>query len=98
MAKIKINENILDGVKFYHTQYLYFCKGCNCEHAFGLSTEGGHHKFNMDLEKPTVSPSLLHNFDSSRICHSFMKDGKIQYLSDCWHELAGKTIELPEIN
>ncbi len=30
------------------------------------------------------------------ICHSFIKDGKIQYLSDCTHDLAGKTIELGE--
>jgi hypothetical protein len=30
------------------------------------------------------------------ICHSFVKDGMIQYLSDCTHELAGKIIELPE--
>lgn len=30
------------------------------------------------------------------ICHSFVTDGKIQYLGDCTHELAGKTVELPE--
>jgi hypothetical protein len=32
------------------------------------------------------------------ICHMFIKDGMIQYLSDCTHELAGKTIELPELD
>lgn len=31
-----------------------------------------------------------------RVCHSFIVDGNIQYLSDCTHELAGCTIELPE--
>jgi hypothetical protein len=31
------------------------------------------------------------------ICHSFVTDGKIQYLRDCTHELAGQTIELDEI-
>lgn len=31
----------------------------------------------------------------TEICHSFVTDGKIQYLSDCTHELAGKTIKLP---
>lgn len=31
------------------------------------------------------------------ICHSFVVDGKIQYLSDCTHEFAGQTIELPEM-
>lgn len=31
------------------------------------------------------------------VCHSFVTDGKIQYLSDCTHELAGQTIELEDI-
>jgi hypothetical protein len=30
------------------------------------------------------------------VCHSFVTDGKIQYLSDCTHELAGQTIELED--
>jgi hypothetical protein len=30
------------------------------------------------------------------ICHSFVTDGKIIYLSDCTHELAGQTIEMKE--
>jgi len=97
MAKIKVNENIYDGVKYHHTQYLYMCPGCGYEHAFALKSEGGNHEFNMNLEKPTVSPSLLQNFVQGQICHSFVKDGMIQYLSDCTHKLAGQTIELPEI-
>jgi hypothetical protein len=28
------------------------------------------------------------------ICHSFVTDGKIQYLDDCTHELAGQTVEM----
>ncbi|MCM1564938.1 MAG: DUF6527 family protein [Dehalobacter sp.] len=31
------------------------------------------------------------------ICHSFVTDGKIQFLNDCTHSLAGQTVELPEI-
>jgi len=30
------------------------------------------------------------------VCHSFVTDGCIQYLSDSTHELSGQTIELPE--
>lgn len=30
------------------------------------------------------------------ICHSFIADGKIQYLSDCTHNFTGQTIELEE--
>jgi hypothetical protein len=35
-------------------------------------------------------------FKCSR-CHSFIIDGRIQFLNDCTHELAGQTIDLPEI-
>lgn len=31
------------------------------------------------------------------LCHTFITDGKIQYLDDCSHELAGQTIDLPPI-
>ena len=30
------------------------------------------------------------------VCHSFVTDGQIQYLSDCSHALAGQTIPLQE--
>lgn len=30
-------------------------------------------------------------------CHSFIREGKIQFLSDCSHELAGMTVDLPNI-
>jgi len=29
-------------------------------------------------------------------CHSFVTDGRIQYLSDCTHSLAGQTVDLPD--
>ena len=32
------------------------------------------------------------------ICHSFITDGKIQFLGDCTHHLAGKTVELPDVD
>lgn len=28
-------------------------------------------------------------------CHSFVKDGMIQFLDDCSHDLAGQTVPLP---
>lgn len=28
-------------------------------------------------------------------CHSFVTDGRIQFLSDCTHDLAGQTVDLP---
>lgn len=29
------------------------------------------------------------------VCHSFVKDGRIEYLGDCTHSLGGKTSDLP---
>ena len=30
-------------------------------------------------------------------CHSFVRGGRIQFLSDCTHGLAGRVVDLPEI-
>jgi hypothetical protein len=29
------------------------------------------------------------------VCHSFVRDGQIQFLADCTHALAGQTVPLP---
>lgn len=41
-------------------------------------------------------PDLEDSFTST-VCHSFITDGNIQFLSDCTHELAGQTVPLPEL-
>lgn len=99
MAKIKEVRHIYEGKEWHHRQFEYMCAGCGYTHVFGLRSEGGHHDFDMNLSSPTISPSLLQNFGGeSKLCHSFIRNGMIQYLNDCQHHLAGKTIELPEIN
>lgn len=30
-------------------------------------------------------------------CHSFVTDGRIEFLGDCTHALAGQTVDLPEL-
>lgn len=30
-------------------------------------------------------------------CHSFVRDGRIQFLTDCTHALAGQTVDLPDL-
>jgi hypothetical protein len=59
-------------------------------------------EFNYDLDKPTFSPSLLCQFGwgeerTKVVCHSFIRDGMIQYLADCTHPLANQTVELPDL-
>jgi len=89
MSKIKIFE--ING-KFI--QYQFWCEGCGYEHAFHPSV----HSFNQDFERPTLFPSLLQNSDPDRICHSWIRDGKIQYLNDCWHHLKGQTVDMTDID
>ncbi|MEN6538912.1 MAG: DUF6527 family protein [Mizugakiibacter sp.] len=70
--------------------------------------QGGrpHWTFNGDLERPTFGPSINsrwkrwagHDQPSIEcVCHSFIRDGRIQFLNDCTHALAGQTVDLPEI-
>lgn len=32
------------------------------------------------------------------VCHSFVQEGRIQYLSDCTHPLAGQTVDLEDVD
>ena len=83
------------------SNYHFSCPGCNCEHAFDDRWQ-----FNQDFNKPTISPSFLQRgfigFDGEEkmygICHSFIRNGMIQFLGDCTHELKGQTVELNDIN
>jgi len=34
---------------------------------------------------------------TSSVCHSFIKDGMIQFLSDCTHHLKSQTVELLDV-
>lgn len=60
-------------------------------------------EWNGSLDRPTFHPSILLNGRAECInpavprCHSFVRDGRIQFLDDCSHALAGKTVDLPEI-
>ena len=81
--------------------YIFNCPGCKCSHFINTNpANGAVWEFNFDMEKPTVSPSLLVRMpwkDEMKTCHSFVRNGNIQFLNDCTHELAGQTVEIPEI-
>jgi hypothetical protein len=79
---------------------VFFCPGCKCEHGVWTSkaaSNGARWTWNEDMVKPTFSPSLLITFETTpkQVCHSFVRDGHIQFLGDSTHALAGQTVALP---
>lgn len=59
--------------------------------------------WNGDTEKPTLRPSILSKapYGPEQIeirCHSFVNDGKVQFLNDCTHEFTGQTIDLLDVD
>lgn len=79
---------------------LFECPGCCCSH--GVPVEGPRAwGFNGDMDRPTLTPSLLvQSVDETgpTVCHSFVRDGRIQYLGDCTHDMKGQTVDLPEFD
>lgn len=83
-------------------RFIFVCPGCNAEHAFQSGSEfGPNWIFNGDFNKPTFSPSLLYNAERRNPavpqCHLYVKNGMIEFLSDCTHNLAGKTVPMKDV-
>lgn len=92
-------------------EYLFHCPGCGYAHGIRTAgwpmppnlTEKQKEWFKNtwswdgNIEAPNVSPSLnVKGQDDKTVCHSFIENGKIRFLSDSRHKLAGKTVELPD--
>jgi hypothetical protein len=94
MSADRVVEVVHNGA---HHGWVIHCPGCDDVHC--LDTRW---TFNGDRVKPTFRASLLvHPVnlpDGTPVyprCHSYVTDGKIEFLSDCTHALAGQTVELP---
>lgn len=80
--------------KTKNNHIVFHCPGCNEMHEVDSRWA-----FNNDMDKPTIHPSLLvtcNYADVEHRCHSFVKDGSIQYLQDCTHQMAGTTVDIPD--
>lgn len=55
----------------------------------------GHHVRGMP--QPPDCDYCGDDSDACTICHSFIRNGKIEYLSDCTHDLAGKTVDMVDV-
>ena len=84
----------------YRIAYIW-CPACDDLH--GLPIEGTGHpvwEFDGNLDAPTLSPSILTRYGprgdekDDRVCHSFVRAGRWEYLTDCTLELAGQTVPM----
>lgn len=87
------------GISHDPKHFAIFCPACKCRHLFD-----GRWNFNGDMDVPTFHPSMLihenkdyrerSNDKHGHRCHSFVVDGKIQFLDDCTHQMKNQTVKL----
>lgn len=99
--KIRPIDRIQPGADGY---YEFACPGCHTNHSIPL-IKGSENQlgwgWNGSVDLPTISPSIFVNRGRSNPtkdqCHSFVRDGRIEFLGDCSHHLAGQTVTLLDI-
>jgi len=79
----------------------HWCLGCKDIHRISVEqpfTNGAQWSFDGNFDKPTFKPSInICASYSKQQCHYFIREGNIQFCGDCHHDLAGKTVPLPDI-
>lgn len=80
-----------------------WCPGCEDAHRVTVDAPGCW-TWDGDEAAPTISPSILvsshQTFDADNNpvdtprCHSFLRGGRWQFLTDCTHSLAGQTVPM----
>lgn len=73
-------------------KWMWWCPGCECGHWFKTTAPEPTWTWNGSLERPTVTPSI--RMMGKINCHVYLTDGMIQFLGDCQHALAGKTVPM----
>ena len=106
MSKIESLKN-QNGV---HAAWMFYCPACRCYHSFDERWEFNGNvdkptfspsllvRFRRPKGYTNDNPAPM-GYDGpyeNMVCHSFVTDGRIRFLSDCTHELAGQTINMEE--
>jgi hypothetical protein len=80
-----------------------WCPGCDSAKGIpipgedgALPFDGSHWEWDGNILTPTLSPSILSHVsrDDKPRCHSFLKVGQWEFLSDSTHALAGQTVDM----
>ncbi len=93
------------GEKLYRldkTMLEWYCPGCEMMHPARIVKEAGQASWTWDgsEEKPTFHPSFVVKYtrhDKNVLCHSFVIEGRIRYLTDSTHGLSGQIVDLPDV-
>lgn len=91
---------------------MFMCPGCKTGPGMGSglhmlpvnsSEKSPSWAWDGNLEAPTLSPSILTHTGpyvdgkGVGICHSFLKAGVFEFLSDCTHSMAGQNVPMPDL-
>lgn len=88
----------LEPEKVGEPEFAFHCPGCGFSHWFKTKGKGPCWTFNGDMDKPTIHPSLRVRYGQEKVCHSFIKEGIIEFCNDCTHDLVGQKVPLePEL-
>lgn len=72
---------------------MFYCPACKTSHGVNIGPAGW--RWNGRPESPTFEPSLLSVAGDLR-CHCFVRDGRIEYLSDSSHDMKAQTVSIPD--
>lgn len=94
----------------YGGHIAHWCPACAELHEFAVDRafrNGARWTFDGKPNAPTFSPSMnirigpwpagSKKAGTVEVCHYFLKRGRLQYLGDCTHRLAGQTVDLPDL-
>lgn len=88
--------------------HYYWCPGCDALHGIAIRPDvnsiGAGWEFTGTLKCPTYAPSQLTHWDGlengvevRKVCHTFIREGRIEFLGDCTHAMRNQTVALPPL-
>jgi hypothetical protein len=107
---IVVERQVINQDKHTGIRHHYWCPGCDSLHGIAIrphtQDNGAGWEFTGTLERPTYSPSQLTTWNRWKgdgvepekfVCHTFIREGRIEFLNDCTHALKGQTVALPPL-
>lgn len=102
-----------EGAEHADAGWMHWCPGCGTYHAIAVErplANGARWTFDGNMERPTFAPSVKCSWGpfpsvpegrpdagKVRVCHYFIRAGRIEFCSDSTHGLSGQTVDLPDV-